>query len=87
MTKQAMIAAIRSRNHTAREEFLVLFDERALQRYLDRLERCAGHRGRQSRWVRETLAAQVTQPGQAEPTAQAGVPELATAGPVARVAA
>ncbi|MFA9478619.1 hypothetical protein ACERK3_09960 [Phycisphaerales bacterium AB-hyl4] len=53
MSKQQMIEAIRERNRSVSSEYLVKFDERALQNYLRRLTDVLGHRGRESRWVRE----------------------------------
>ncbi len=52
MTKQQMIEAIRQRNRSAQQEFLVRFDEASLRSYLDRLTVVAGRRGRDSIWVR-----------------------------------
>lgn len=52
MSKQQMIEAIRQRNRTAGQEFLVHFKEDALASYLKRLD-LAGVRGRHSAWVRE----------------------------------
>ncbi len=53
MSKQTMIEAIQQHNPSAPSEFLVHFDEVVLRSYLDRLERLAGHRGQDSRWVRD----------------------------------
>lgn len=77
MSKGDVIHAIQARNHSARADFLMHFDERALRRYLERLERCEGHRGRESRWVRG-------EPGMmamalAEPAAVAGEPQAVAA--------
>ena len=47
-----MIEEIRLRNRSASSEFLMVFDEQALSRYLDRLRHVVGHRGRGSRWIR-----------------------------------
>lgn len=52
MSKQQMIQAIRERNRSVSDEFLVRFDEKALQAYLSRLTNILGHRGRSSVWVR-----------------------------------
>lgn len=48
-----MIEAIRERNRSVSSDYLVKFDEAALQSYLRRLTDVLGHRGRDSRWVRE----------------------------------
>ena len=56
MTKQQTIDLIRQRNRSARPEFLTHFDERSLETYLKRLATVSGHRGRSSRWVRETTS-------------------------------
>lgn len=56
MSKQQMIELIRQRNRSASSEFLVKFDEEALQTYLRRLTTLQGHRGRSSIWVREGIA-------------------------------
>jgi hypothetical protein len=52
MSKQQIIEAIRTRNRTARRDFLTEFDEHTLTSYLQRLTRIAGHRGRSSAWIR-----------------------------------
>jgi len=59
MSKQQIIDAIREHNRSAGQEFLIRFNEVALQTYLQRLTRVSGHRGRGSVWVRsgETAAA------------------------------
>jgi hypothetical protein len=53
MTKQEMIQQIRQRNQSASDEFLVDFDEQALEQYLERLTSVVGHRGKSSIWVRQ----------------------------------
>ena len=60
MTKQQTIELIRQRNQSASAEFLTRFDERALDVYLRRLSTISNHRGRDSRWVRETTSPAVT---------------------------
>lgn len=52
MSKQQMIDLIQQRNRSASSEFLLKFDENALQTYLHRLTSVHGHRGRSSVWVR-----------------------------------
>lgn len=52
MSKEQMIEQIRQRNRSATPEFLMVFDEVALRRYLDRLTTVVGHRGKASSWVR-----------------------------------
>ena len=52
MSKQQMIQAIRERNRSVSDEFLVRFDENTLKAYLARLTTIVGHRGRSSVWVR-----------------------------------
>ena len=54
MSKQQMIQAIRERNRSVSDEFLVRFDEKALGAYLRRLTNIHGHRGRSSVWVRNS---------------------------------
>ena len=56
MSKQQMIDLIRQRNRSASSEFLVKFDEEALQTYLQRLTTLQDHRGRASVWVRQGIA-------------------------------
>ena len=56
MSKEQMIQAIRQRNRSAKMEYLVGFNEDALQTYLQRLTNVVGHRGRNSRWVRQTTS-------------------------------
>ena len=53
MSKLQIIEAIRHRNRTAGQDFLISFDERALASYLKRLATIKGRRGRDSRWVRQ----------------------------------
>jgi len=53
-SKKQMIEQIRQRNHSASDEFLLDFDEPALEQYLDRLTSVVGRRGKDSIWVRET---------------------------------
>jgi len=60
MSKHEMIEQIRQRNRTASDEFLLSFDEQTLGDYLSRLTNLAGHRGRQSVWVRTTAHPAVT---------------------------
>ncbi len=52
MSKQQMIDKIQERNRSASNEFLLKFDEEALQTYLCRLTTVQGNRGRTSVWVR-----------------------------------
>ena len=52
MSKLQIIEAIRLRNRTADQAFLIAFDERALASYLKRLTTINGRRGPSSRWVR-----------------------------------
>ena len=59
MSKHEMIEAIRRRNHSAREEFLLDFDERTLETYLRRLTSLSDQRGRESVWVRESSSRSV----------------------------
>ena len=54
MSKEQMIEAIRTTNRGAQFDYLMRFDEQALQTYLNRLRHLHGHRGRESRWVRAT---------------------------------
>ena len=61
MTKQQTIDLIRQRNHSASTEFLTRFDERSLDAYLRRLSTVCNHRGRGSRWVRQTTSPAVTE--------------------------
>ncbi len=60
MTKEQTIDLIRQRNQSASAEFLTRFDERSLDSYLRRLSTISNHRGRSSRWVRETSSPAVT---------------------------
>jgi len=60
MTKQQTIDLIRQRNHSASAEFLTRFDEQSLDTYLRRLSTVCNHRGRASRWVRDTKSPAVT---------------------------
>ena len=60
MTKEQTIDLIRQRNHSASTEFLTRFDEQSLDAYLRRLATVCNHRGRGSRWVRETNSPAVT---------------------------
>ena len=53
MNKQQLIEHIRERNRSVSDAYLVRFNEQALQSYLDRLTHVVGHRGRDSRWVRQ----------------------------------
>lgn len=52
MSKQQMIEQIRRHNRSAAGEFLVHFNEQALESYLRRLS-LVSRRGRDSAWVRE----------------------------------
>lgn len=52
MSKFEMIERIRSLNSSASEQWLISFDESALQTYLDRLSMLQRGRGRNSVWVR-----------------------------------
>ncbi len=54
MNKQELIEHIRQRNRSVSDEYLVRFNEKALQSYLDRLTHVVGRRGRDSRWVRQS---------------------------------
>lgn len=60
MTKEQTIDLIRQRNQSASAEFLTRFDERSLDVYLRRLSTVCNHRGRASRWVRDTTSPAVT---------------------------
>jgi len=60
MTKQQTIEMIRQRNQSASAEFLTRFDEGSLDVYLRRLATVCNHRGRSSRWVRDTDSPAVT---------------------------
>jgi len=60
MNKQETIDLIRQRNQSASAEFLIRFDERTLDAYLRRLSTICNHRGRSSRWVRDTNSPAVT---------------------------
>ena len=63
MSKQQIIEEIRRHNRSAQPDFLGMFDEPALERYLRRLTQVHGHRGRSSVWVRDgETAAIVTRP-------------------------
>ncbi|MEX0887749.1 MAG: hypothetical protein WD009_15060 [Phycisphaeraceae bacterium] len=53
MNKQELIENIRERNRSVSDEYLVRFNEQALESYLQRLTHVVGHRGRNSRWVRQ----------------------------------
>lgn len=53
MSKHEIIEAIRQVNRTANPEYLVRFEQRALESYLRRLTTVLNRRGRDSRWVRE----------------------------------
>lgn len=52
MSKQQMIEEIRRMNRSAPEQFLIHFDEAALETYLRRLSLARAGRGKLSRWVR-----------------------------------
>ena len=54
MSKEQIIAAIRCHNHSASLDYLLHFDQRALEDYLQRLTRVHNRRGRASVWVRQT---------------------------------
>lgn len=56
MSKQQMIDLIQQRNRSASSEFLVKFDEEALQNYLSRLTTLQDHRGRATVWVRKGIS-------------------------------
>lgn len=60
MNKQQTIDLIRQRNQSASTEFLTRFDEKSLDTYLRRLATVCNHRGRDSRWVRDTTSPAVT---------------------------
>ena len=60
MTQQQTIEQIRQHNPTASPEFLSQFDQPALETYLQRLSRVAGHRGPTSRWIRQTTSPAAT---------------------------
>lgn len=53
LTKAQIIDAIQQINHTARTEWLGLFDISALKRYLDHLQLTLEPRGPRSAWVRQ----------------------------------
>jgi len=59
MSKHEMIEAIRERNRSANEAFLLSFDEQTLQSYLQRLTSLTDHRGRDSVWVRHSTSRSV----------------------------
>lgn len=52
MSKQELIEQIRVLNRSAQPDFLVTFDQQALETYLKRLSCLKGVRGRGSVWVR-----------------------------------
>jgi len=52
MSKRQLIDNIREINTTAQPEFLVQFNEQALEQYLDHLRGAAGKNIRISSWVR-----------------------------------
>ncbi len=52
-TKAQLIDGILQINHSAKQEWLDLFDERALLRYLDHLQHAQEPRGRDSYWLRD----------------------------------
>ncbi|MCX5662664.1 MAG: hypothetical protein NTW19_23535 [Planctomycetota bacterium] len=52
MSKQEVIEQIRVLNRTAQPDFLIAFDQQALETYLKRLSSLKGVRGRASVWVR-----------------------------------
>ncbi|MFI4860085.1 MAG: hypothetical protein ACIAXF_05320 [Phycisphaerales bacterium JB063] len=56
MNKQETIERIREYNHSASAKFLKQFDEKSLETYLLRLDRINGHRGPDTRWVRDTTS-------------------------------
>lgn len=53
MSKLEIIEAIRLKNRTADQAFLVAFDTRTLASYLKRLTTIQGRRGPSSRWIRQ----------------------------------
>ncbi len=52
MSKQQLIEQIHALNRSAQPEFLVTFDQQALEDYLKRLALTQSARGRASVWVR-----------------------------------
>lgn len=52
MSKQQVIEQIRALNRSAPQEFLIGFNEHALENYLKRLSLARSGRGRTSVWVR-----------------------------------
>lgn len=52
LNKDQVITAIQQINRSARQEFLMVFDTSALQRYLDHLQQSQEPRGGHSIWVR-----------------------------------
>jgi hypothetical protein len=54
MSKQQVIDAIKERNRSASTDYLVNFNQQALEDYLQRLTLIQGRRGRNSIWVRHT---------------------------------
>ena len=56
MSKEDVIRAIRSRNQTASEAFLMAFNDRSLADYLARLTMFQDRRGRGVSWVRNTTS-------------------------------
>lgn len=54
LNKDQVINAIQQINRSARQDFLMVFDTSALQRYLDHLQHVVEPRGSHSIWVRPT---------------------------------
>ncbi len=52
MSKQQLIEAIRKHNHSATQDFLMGFNEDALNNYLNHLEYRRRPRNSNSRWIR-----------------------------------
>ncbi len=53
-SKQQIIDAIRQHNRSAAQDFLINFEERALQIYLKRLTQLQNNRGPDTTWVRHS---------------------------------
>ena len=66
LAKDQIIDGIQQINRSANRDWLIEFDERALRRYLDHLQRAVEPRGGHSVWVRpnETPAIITRRPGE-----------------------
>jgi hypothetical protein len=56
LRRERLVGQIHTFNPSARIDWLGRFDDGDLRDYLDRLERLAGKRGRESRWERRNTA-------------------------------